>query len=133
MTRPRTLAVFAASSCRGGDALEFLRVVAALAACGHGVDFVAAGEGVAALASEDVPDDVDRYLESLAAVGIAPRALAPAQLAHAANACAALLRFGDPSRPADPPLLEWSPGAAVDAGASLIEAGQVIHVADARA
>lgn len=80
------LAVYAAPAWRGADALEFLRVVAALVACGHPVRLEQTRAG---LSGDDLPDEAERILEQLAAFGVTPRT--PAD--EGSGSSRAVLRF----------------------------------------
>ena len=86
MSRAPILAVYAAPAWRGADALEFLRVVAALVACDHPVRLEQTREG---LTGDDLPDEAERILDQLASFGVTPRA--PAE--EGSGSSRAVLRF----------------------------------------
>ena len=90
--------------------------MAALVACGHAVLL---REVEAVLRGEELPDEAERILEQLAALGVSPRRLAARDL----ESTPSILRLGAPDRRSEPSLLV-SNEAAVDA---LLAAGQVIR------
>ena len=104
--------LYAGAAWRGEDALELLRVAAALVACGHPVNLTETG-GV--LTGDDLPDEAERILDQLAAFGVVPRPFEPRALA----ACRAVLRLGAAGRSGIPPLAVGPDAVA--------EAGQVIR------
>lgn len=104
------LVLYAADTWRGEDALELLRVTAALVACGHAV---ALRQTTAVLSDDDLPDEATRILDQLAAFDVVPEPFEPSALRGAR----AILRLGAASRPGIPPLA---------VGEELAEAGQVI-------
>ena len=110
MTLRPILVLYAADTWRGEDALELLRVTAALVACGHAVE-VRETSGV--LTGDDLPDEAERLLEQLAAFSVVPGPF-EAQALHRARA---VLRLGAANRPGIP---------ALAVGASIADAGQVI-------
>jgi len=115
------VAVYAAPSWRGDDGLEFLRVVAALVACGREVVLLETADVL--VSGRDLPDEAERILEHLAAFGVRPETPDEADLAAAVGEGASLLRLGDPGRTGTPPL-------AVDPDpVTLRAAGQVIRSA----
>ena len=69
MSAAPILVIYAAPDWRGADALEFLRVVAALVACGHPVRLEQTAAG---LSGDDLPDGAEQILEQLAAFGVVP-------------------------------------------------------------
>ena len=104
------LVLYAAAVWRGEDALELLRVTAALVACGHVVRLRQTAD---VLTGADLPDEAERILDQLAAFGVVPEPLGAEELGEAR----AVLRLGAADRAGIPPLAVGEP---------IAEAGQVI-------
>lgn len=124
------IAVFAAPRADTPEAEGFLRLLAALVACGHPLRLLAHGAGLGVLGGQAVSDEADRYLEGLAAFQIEVEALAPEEVLELVVEAPALLRFGDPLRAASPALLRIDQGA--PSATALAEAGQVVRVPRAK-
>ena len=104
------LVLYAADTWRGEDALELLRVTAALVACGHAVVL---RQTAGVLTDDDLPDEAARIVDQLAAFGVVPEPLE----AEALHGVRAVLRLGTTDRPGIPPLA---------VGELIAAAGQVI-------
>ena len=129
-----TLAVFAAPTVDTPEALEWLRVIAALVATGDAPRLVEIGQGVGRLALDAVGDETARVLETLASFDVVPEALAPAELVLALAACSRLVRIAAPDRSGQPALLVLD-DARISAGRldpealsrDVLEAGQAVR------
>ncbi|MFV1958387.1 MAG: hypothetical protein ACC662_03125 [Planctomycetota bacterium] len=116
--------VFCAPEGGGADVREFLRVLAALVACGQPCQLVTTGGARDALAGDDLDEEAGQLLEGLAAFGVRPVHLeGPALLARLEGA-SALLRFGAGDRTGVPSLLAWGRGG--DGSEPILNAGQVV-------
>lgn len=91
------LVVHAAPDGRDEDALELLRVAAALVACGHPVRLM---ETAPVLTGDDLPDEAERILEQLAAFDVVPEPFDATALGSARS----VLRLGAADRTGSPPL-----------------------------
>jgi len=89
--------LYAAPVWRGEDALEMLRVAAALVACGHPLRLA---ETSPVLSGDDLPDEAERILDQLAEFGVVPEPFTPETLAAARS----VLRLGAADRSGRPPL-----------------------------
>ena len=87
------------------DGEELLRIVTGMAACGDVVTLVEIGDGVGALARDDVSDEAERYVEGLASLGIEAVELRASGLKEAIRRAARILVLSAPNRSRVPPLL----------------------------
>ena len=96
MTPALTLAVFAAPDAGTSAVAEWLRVVAALVACGENP--VLAVLPGCELDPEALTSDAARTLETLSDLGVVPRAVGAATLVQAASAACRIVCIGPPDR-----------------------------------
>ncbi len=87
------------------DGEELLRIVTGMAACGDDIALCEIGAGIGAMASEDLSDEAERYVEGLASLGIEARPITGGDLHAAIAAADRVLVLGSPSRPRRPALL----------------------------
>jgi hypothetical protein len=126
VTATPVVAVCAAPRADGPAATEFLRVLAALRACGRAVALFEVGRGVGALSADAaLSTEGSRYLDALEAEGVVPRA--DGDLAAALEAACGLVLLPDPDRAGRPALLRLRTGErpTTEALAAIAQAGQV--------
>lgn len=131
------LAIFSASSVATPEALEFLRLLAGIVACGGEAVLVEVANGFAAFAHEDVPDEVQRYLDALASSGVTPSRPSRAELRAALKGAGAVMRQGRHGRVGKPYVLVLTDSLLWDDSRTddeiyfdVIGAGQVIRTRD---
>jgi hypothetical protein len=124
------LALWAADDADAATTGEFARVATAAAAAGLAVALLDVRRERAR--GTPLPDEVQRHLDALAAVGTRRQHASPATLRAALLASQSLLRLASPARSSSPPLLHvtdaWihaTPDA--DLVRALCEAGQVVR------
>lgn len=111
-------------------AAELLRTVASLVANAQAVRLICAGPGHGTLASDELPEALERVLDGVAELGVTPEDLSAAEVIAALEGALGLVRAADGGQPT---LLvidaAWIATAAADpegALAELARAGQVI-------
>ncbi len=100
-----TLVVITGPHAGSPNGEELLRIATGMAACGDAVTLVEVGEGVGALARDDLSAEAERYVEGLASLGIVPLCLEPAGLRDAIAAADRILVLSAPDRTRHPALL----------------------------
>jgi len=115
------------------DGEELLRIVTGMAACGDDLTLAEVGEGVGALARDDLSAEAERYVEGLASLGIEAVELDARSSKDTIRSAARILVLSGPERSRVPSLLvldddyleRTEPRALIDA---LTNAGGVIRV-----
>lgn len=124
MSTPPILALFAAGTV-DRDAVEWLRLVAALVAVGRGVRVVEVGPGRGVLSGDDLPAEAERTLAALAGFDVVPETLPDPDVLALLAAAPAVLRCAQRTRPGEPALLELGDGST--SLEALVAAGQVVR------